>query len=686
MATVEDFCAPDTPTRPKLSDAWAWLDAQLAREHERWFPMAALGYCSGQARTWFMDAPTITRESRATMVEGRVESVSTLTPKRARIVLQPTRIGKATDKLPIRVRITVMGEKRTDGLVPGAQVSMYAVLRSPPQPAEPGGYDFARWAFFEGIGGVGYAYGSPKILSAPSPTLYDKFQFHVESLRLAMTRRIQDVLPGDDGAIAAELITGETTAISMDGMNAYRNSGLQHVLSISGLHMALAGLGIFWIVRAGLALWPRVALTQPIKKWAAAAAFLGSTFYLFLSGASAPAARSYIMFSCMLLAIIADRPALSMRAVALSAFIILIIAPENLTEPSFEMSYAAIIGLIALAEWHQHRSQEDLGEQGVVMRVLRYCWKHFAGTFVSSIVATLATAPIAIFHFDRAGGYGLLSNLLALPLVGTVIMPAASAAVVLMPFGLDYWPLKAMGWGVHWMTAIALWVGNLPGAAILLRSWSLPAILSIMGGGVWLCLWQRRWRWFGLAPIVAGFVLIGFSPPPDILLAADAHSAAVRGPDGHFILLGAKLDDYSASQWLLRDGDSRKPDEARKGSACDENGCVAESRGGQTVALSLRASSLSDDCERADILLAAVPVRAHCDKPQTIVDKFTTLRGGAVAIYLQKDGARVVTAAEERGDRPWTNTKRTNTSTGARYTATRPTTERKPKPENDSDQ
>ena len=242
------------------------------------------------------------------------------------------------------------------------------------------------------------------------------------------------------------MITGERGPITDEDTAAYRDSGLAHVLSISGVHLALAGLGIFWALRALLALWPRIALTQPIKKWAAMAALASATFYLLISGASAPPVRSYIMLSCMLLAVLDDRPALSMRAVAFSALIIAAIQPESVVEPGFQMSFAAIIGLIALAEWEGRRPRTDTFPKGI-WRIIRAARKYVVGVVAASIVAGVATAPFAIFHFNRAVGYSLLSNLLALPVVGAVIMPAAAVAVVMMPFGLEYWPLQVMGWG-----------------------------------------------------------------------------------------------------------------------------------------------------------------------------------------------------------------------------------------------
>ncbi len=292
---------------------------------------------------------------------------------------------------------------------PGALVSALAVLRPPPEPAMPNGYDFARWAYFQRLGGVGYTYGAPKPLPDSGGTLADRFldsmRVRVENLRLAMTRRVTAAIPGPDGEVAASLITGERGAITEDDNEAYRDSGLAHVLSISGVHLALAGLGIFWTLRALFALWPWLALTQPIKKWAAIAALLSSTFYLAISGGGSPAVRSYLMLSMMLLGVLADRPALSMRAVALAALALLAYEPEDIVDPSFQMSFAAVIGLIALAEWGSSRAR-DMPLAGPASRIPVAQGRDVTclAMLLASVVATLASTPFAIYHFDSARG------------------------------------------------------------------------------------------------------------------------------------------------------------------------------------------------------------------------------------------------------------------------------------------
>ena len=428
---------------------------------------------------------------------------------------------------------------------------------------------------------------------------------------------------------------------------------MAHVLSISGLHLGLAGLGIFFVFRALFALWPWLALTQPIKKWAAVAAFVSASFYLLISGGGSPAVRSYLMLSAMLLGVIADRPALSMRAVAMAALLILAFDPEEIVNPGFQMSFAAVVGLIALAEWWASRPRSEALGHGRILKLLGRSRRYVIGMLLTSLVATLATTPFAIYHFDRAASYSLLANLLAEPVVAFVIMPAGALAVVAMPLGLEAGPLHLMGWGVHQMSAIAHWVSGLPGATTLVRSWPPSALVAIVFGGCWIALWRQTWRWLGFVPIAFAFVLIGISSPPDMFVARDAQAIALRSATGRLVILGLHPDKYTAEQWLLRDGDKRSVDDARVGANCDEQGCIGKAKDGRTVALSLKLGSLVEDCTRAQVLISAIPIRRRCASPEFVRDRFAVLRDGAMALTFTDKGVEVETVSSDRGARPW---------------------------------
>ena len=616
---------------------------------------ASLGFGVAKLRTEAVRAPVLAREVGPVRLEARVVKAERRGDG-SRMVLEPVPIKRLGAAMPERVRLTVRA--RSEVPAPGSWVRVLAVLRPPPGPAMPGDYDFGRWAYYQRVGAVGYLYGRPQAI-APlrAETWREKITGGLERLRARTTAHVRAVVPGPEGIIAAALITGERADIDPEDQDAFRDSGLMHVLSISGLHLALAGGLFFWTIRALFALFPSVVLRYPVKKWAAAGALVGSTFYLLISGCESPAVRSWIMLSMMFAAVLADRPALSMRSVALAAVLILLAAPESLTEPGFEMSFAAVIGLIALAEWIALRRAANPDESANTLwrRLRRYA----VGICVTSIVAGLATAPIAIFHFDRASPFGILANLAALPVVGAIIMPAAVAAMVLMPFGLDEVPLMVMGKGVGVMLAIAHGVADLPGAGAVVPVWPQGCLIAVMGGGLWIALWKQNWRWLGLAPIAAGLAFALIAPQPDLLIARDASTVAVKLEDGRLALVREAKDDFAAENWLRRAGDARDPDEAvgGKGLKCDSYGCIAYASGGKLVAVDTRIDALAEDCARADIVVSMVPARRTCQGPELVIDRIDVARQGGYAVWFGKE-LRVETVEGERGVRPWSARRR----------------------------
>ncbi|MGH6887794.1 MAG: ComEC/Rec2 family competence protein [Rhizomicrobium sp.] len=613
--------------------------------------MLLAGFCLAKLRTERMAAPVVMHRIGPVELVGRVESAQ-LHGRGIRAVLAPIVIGGLDAKnMPRRVRVSVRHGGRL--LSPGATVRLAAVLMPPPPPAEPGDYDFGRAAFFLRIGAVGYAFGSPvPVGAAPPPDVRGRIALALQGLRFRMSARIHAVLPGSTGAIAAALITGDRGGISEADDQALRDAGLAHVLAIAGLHMALVGFGLFWTVRALLALWPAVALTQPIKKWAALAALCGAGFYLAISGAATPALRAFTMLAMMLLAILFDRPALSMRSLAFAATVLLIAAPESLIQPGFQMSFAAVASLIAVAEWEQRRMIARGGFSGLPFPTLR---RYLRGIAVTSFVGSLATLPYAAFHFDRATHYAVLGNLLAMPIMGFVTMPMAALAVLLMPLGLDFIPLQGMGLGIRAMLAVGRFVSHLPGAVTTVAAWPVSALVLISLGGLWIVIWRSRWRWLGLAPALAGLALVLLARPPDLLIARDGQTIAIRSEDGKLHFVRRIADEYSASEWLKRDGDARAARDAvaiaKDGVRCDALGCIARVRG-TTIAAVSRADALREDCADADIVIGDLPMHGVCRGPKLVIGKFDVIRNGAYAVWLG-DAPVVETVQQTRGNRPW---------------------------------
>jgi competence protein ComEC len=338
-----------------------------------------------------------------------------------------------------------------------------------------------------------------------------------------------------------------------------------------------------------------------------------------------------------------------MRSVGLAATIILLLRPESILEPGFQMSFAAVIGLVAVAEWERSRQRS---ESTLPLPAVR---RYMRGIATTSFVGSIATAPYAAFHFDRATHYAVLGNLLAMPIMAFLTMPAAALAIFLMPFGLDEIPLRVMGYGIEAMLTVGRWVSHLPGSVSLVSAWPMSGLVCLTLGGLWLGLWRGQWRWFGLAPIAAAAWLIFTAKPPDLLVARDGLTVAIRGADGQLRLLRPPTDKYSVEEWLKRDGDSRTVPQSlatrANGVACDSYGCIAHTNG-MLIAAAMKADALSEDCETAQIVISAVPARRHCTGPPLVIDRFDVARNGAYAVWLS-NGISVDTAQAERGMRPW---------------------------------
>jgi competence protein ComEC len=303
----------------------------------------AVGLVAAVLRFHAVAAPVLERPMSGDLV-GHVLTVERTETGALSAVLAPVSFGKlSSESLPAKVRLNV----RLGGAVlrPGAEVRMRARLMPPPEPVLPNGFDFARQAWFSSTGAVGFAYTAPGETVPPSGA-----GELLTVLRMKIGERIRSRIGGTSGAVAAALVTGERASIPDEISADLRAAGIYHVLSISGLHMVLFAGSLFWAVRAFLVLLPGLALRYPVKKWAAAVAILGATFYLLISGAAVATQRAWIMICLMFLAVLLDRPALSMRNVMLAATVILLWRPESLIGASFQMSFAAVIALIAFYE------------------------------------------------------------------------------------------------------------------------------------------------------------------------------------------------------------------------------------------------------------------------------------------------------------------------------------------------
>jgi competence protein ComEC len=598
-------------------------------------------------------APVLARGYGPAVVQGRVVEV-TLLPAGRRVVLEDVMLrGVTAEETPARVRVSLL-RGGADRLAVGDRISVPATLSPPPGPAAPGAFDFQRFAWFARLGAVGYAHAAPTILEQGQPS---GLVMWLDELRRRLGARILAVVPGDAGAMAAALITGDQTGISRDTMQAMRDSGLAHLLSISGLHITFAALLVMGLVRYGLAAVPWLALRYPVKKWAAVAGIGGALFYMLLAGAPVPAQRAFLMLAIVLLGVLVDRMALTMRLVCWAAVVILVLLPESLVGASFQLSFAAVVGLVAAWEawqaWRKRWADRPPTPAGRIM-----AW--IGASLFTTLVASIATAGFSAYHFNRLSLVGIFANLIAVPLTGIWAIPCGLAALLLLPFGLEAVALVPMGWGVDAIIAIAREAAAWPAAATITPALPGVSLWLLTLGGLWLCLWRTSWRFWGLALVACALLLGWFHRPPDLLVSADARLVGIRDASGGMLLSSVRAERFTAESWVRRAGadhadlwpvDTQSADGRLR---CDAVGCLYRGSGGQQVAIARSIEALADDCAGADVLLSLVPVRRRCPGVRYVVDRFDIWRNGAHAIWLDNGrGVRIENTRRARGERPW---------------------------------
>ena len=496
---------------------------------------------------------------------------------------------------PLRIRVTV---RDLQGVKPGDFIAASARLLPLPEAARPGGYDFARDAYFNRIGAVGSLTGKVEIRAPPSAPPYDlALNAAIDRARNALTRRIADVIGGQAGAVAAALVTGKRGLIDDDTNQILRGAGIYHIVSISGLHMVLAAGTFFWLARALLALSSFAALHWPCKKIAAVVAMIGATAYCVFSGSEVATERSLIMILVMLGAILIDRPALSLRNLALSALIVLAREPETILGPSFQMSYAAVAALIAAAEWERARPGAEEPPTGYLARAGRWLRRAALGILFTTVVATIATAPFGTYHFQNLQPFGLIGNALALPLVSLAVMPCGVAGVLAYPFGLDRLSWSVMGYAVEKVLEVSAWVNGLSGSTVIVPAFGVGAVALLSVGLLLATLMASPLRWLALVPASLGLWLAATPKKFDVYVDRTGVGAAVRGTDGKLALIG-RSSGFTAEQWLKADGDARRPSDPtlRSRARCDPRGCIATSFDGRVVALVQDRRALIEDC------------------------------------------------------------------------------------------
>jgi competence protein ComEC len=651
------FAADHEPVAPVTAvTAAALCVAAFLLRRQKIFPAAvmiaamAAGFATATWKTVLIGHEVLARPMYSVSLSGFVETRD-IRERTDRFVLRVTRMESSRSQAKLeRVRLSV--RKGTAPAV-GSFVELKARLQPPLAPLRPGSYDFGRDMFFQGIGASGFVTGAIKTLEPPVKGGFSlRYAAFMQDLRDAIDARIRTVLDGDKRAIATALLTGRRDAITTPVNDAMFISGLGHVLSISGYHMAVVAGVVFFTVRALLALIPALTSGFPIKKWSAAAALAAAAFYLLLSGAEVATQRSFFMTAVVLIAVLVDRRAVTFRTLAVAAMIVLVLAPEALVHPSFQMSFAATLGLVALVQIGMPRLFAA-PDNSVTAKVALWGGREIVTLTLASLVAGFATTPYAAFHFHRVTPYGVLANLAAMPVVSALVMPAGLLGLAAMPFGLDgvFWWL--MGVGIDWMIFVTEWVAALPGAIGRMAAFGIGPLILSSAGIVLLGLLRTPLRWSGAIVLVLSVVWALAVPQPDILISGDGHNVGVRGKDGRLHVMHSAKDAFLLKEWLAADADARSPVDSSldEGVSCDQTGCVAPMANGALVALARRTDALGDDCEQAALVVTAKQAPLACQA--SVVSSDRLRRQGAMALRRGRDGF-VIDAAKPKGvDRPW---------------------------------
>lgn len=469
-------------------------------------------------------------------IEGRVLGLDKSASGATRLTLGDVRLHRVRD-VPRRVRISLHGQ---GGVTPrpGMRVMTTGHLGPPGGPVEPGGFDFRRHAWFLHLGAVGYT-RVPLLLAETETRGAALF-----ALRMDLSRAVQSRLSGEVGAFAAAITTGDRSGMSLGTIENLRRSNLAHLLAISGLHMGLLAGFVYGAARLVLNLVPYLALRVPIRQIASVVALIVAAGYLALSGGNVATERAFVMVAVALAAVFFHRRAISLRAVAFAALIVMVLRPEALLGPGFQMSFAATSALVAVFSFMRNDRVPNLPRWA----------RPVLAVVLSSAVAGLATAPIAALHFNRIAQFGLLANLLSVPLMGALVMPAAVVAACLAPLGLEAPALWVMGQGLDWVLGVAAeigaWEGTVRGVAT-----PGPLVLPLMVlGGSFLIIWRGRAALLGLLPMLGAVILWTTAERPTLLISERGGLVGIRTGETR-ALSRARGDGFVARVWLENDGD-----------------------------------------------------------------------------------------------------------------------------------
>ena len=535
--------------------------------------LGGLAMAAGCALIWLRSELVASKRLDRPVLAAFTAEVKRVETRAAKGDLRLT-LAPADASLPAVVRVSLPEEVAPAGVGAGATVRLRARIQPPPPMALPGSHDFARDAWFQGIGGVGRVIGGVEVIKPEAGS-------DIDALRNRLGRHIRDRLPGETGGIATALATGDQAAVGEEDAEAMRRSGLAHLLSVSGLHIAAVVGAAMLLSLKLLALSERLALRFNLVLVSAFVGALAGIAYTLLTGMQVPTVRACIAAVLVLVGIALGRDAISLRLVAVGALVVLLFRPESLAGASFQMSFAAVTSIITLHQWAKVREWLGPREEVLPMRLLRGLF----GLLLTGLVVEIALMPFALYHFHKAGLYGVVANLIAIPLTTFIIMPLEAGALMLDAVGIGGPLWTATGWTIEVMLGLAHRVASAEGAVAMIPTMPRWAFAAMVSGGLWICLVSGRERRLGILPFAAGALAAAIAPVPNLLVTGDGQHVALVRQDGVPVLLRSRTGDFVRG--LVReaaafDGDPRHLEEHHF-ARCSADACVADIADGARV-------------------------------------------------------------------------------------------------------
>ena len=634
-----------------------------------WFPfwgsvfLFLLGIAIPTTRTFILKTPMLEQAFSDVPLIATINCIESMASSEGRKRLTLNQLdfcGPLLFPLPQKIRLTLSCASGVP-LEVGGRVYILADLLPFSEPATLGGYDFRREAYFRGIGAIGCLKKFFYVQEAPKRSLSQWVDFcRFKLIRLINQKFSSPSFHKQVGPIVSALITGDRSAISPSTRQAFVDSGLAHVLAISGLHLSLIAGLVFLCLRRGFSLIPFSACRYPVKKWAAVIVMIVTFLYLALSGFAIPGRRAFIMIFLTMSAILLDRKPFSMRLVSFSAFLILFLEPEALLSASFQLSFSAVIALIAAYEdktlfFDLYRKESERETRNFLGQTIQSLKKFFGSILLTTVVATLATTPFTVFLFHRLTLQAISGNLLAIPLVGLYIMPLAFLCILSIPFGACSGVWSLLGIGVEYLIKIAETVSLFPGASLFLSGTSSFYLACVVLGGLWICLWKQSWRFLGIFPIMIGFFSLIYHPLPNIFVAGDGSAIGFykntgKNSEKELIVSHSKRGRFYVEFWMRALGVTEKVLWTTKPYKIflekDCRSLLSREFFLKKIPLYL--------CRRNWNIVVTTGYCPYAFSSTLLIDRAALKRDGNHYIWIQKDKIYCQTGRSYQGDRPWT--------------------------------